>query len=386
MFKRKAGSATSERLGYFPGVVLLGPRQVGKTTLAQSLAAERPDTVFLDLEKPADRAKLSQPDLFFRAHRDRLVVLDEVQHAPGIFEVLRPEIDEDRRPGRFLLLGSASGVLLRQSSESLAGRVSYVELPPLLASETGSDAVQVQSLWTRGGFPLSFAAPSDHLSYVWRQDFIRTFLQRDLPGLGVNVAAETMHRFWRMLAHLQGQAFNASRLGASLGGLAHTTVARHLDSLVDAMVVRRIEPWLVNTGKRLVKSPKVYIRDSGLVHALLSIPSAADLFGHPVTGASWEGFVIEQILAHAPLGSVHGYYRTSAGAEIDLVLAGKQGTLAFEIKFSTAPKPTRGFWSALQDLQPRRAFVVAPVSSRYPLADGVEVLPIADLPEVLADA
>lgn len=386
MFERKAASAVRERLEYFPGVVLLGPRQVGKTTLAKGLAAGRPGTVFLDLEKPADRAKLSQPDLFFRAHRDHLVVLDEVQYAPGIFEVLRPEIDEDRRPGRFLLLGSASGPLLRQSSESLAGRVSYVELTPLLASETGAEAADIHRLWARGGFPLSLAAPSDELSHIWRQDFIRTFLQRDLPSLGVNVPAETMHRFWRMLAHLQGQNFNASRLGVSLGGLAHTTVARHLDSLVDAMVVRKVEPWMANTGKRLVKSPKVYIRDSGLVHALLSLASSADLFGHPVTGSSWEGFAIEQILSHAPLGSLHGYYRTAAGAEIDLIVAGKRGDQAFEIKFSTAPKPTRGFWSALDDLKPRRAFVVAPVSGRHALAKGVEVIPVGDLPEVLADA
>jgi uncharacterized protein len=384
MIPRQLAATLRERLAFFPGVVLLGPRQVGKTTLARAIAAQVPDSLFLDLERPGDLAQIAQPDLFFAHHRGRLVVLDEVQQAPELFTALRPEIDADRRAGRFLMLGSASGSLLRQTAESLAGRVSYLELTPLLASEVAADLLQLQSLWLRGGFPVSYSAPSDALSFAWRQDFIQTFLQRDLPQLGVGIPAATLHRFWRMLAHVHGQLFNASQLGASLGGLAHTTVARYLDILTGTLMVHRLEPEFADVGKRLVKSPKVYIRDSGLLHALLNVASITDLQGHPVAGASWEGFVLEQIRGHAPPGTQLGFYRTAAGAELDVVMTTGSRRVGFEIKFSSAPKPTKGFWQAVQDLEIEHAYVVAPVERRYPLADNVDVIPVAEVPRVCA--
>ena len=383
MIDRLLRAEVRRRLGFYPAVALLGPRQVGKTTLAVAIAAEYPGALFLDLERESDRAVLAHPELFFVAQRDRLVVLDEVQFVPGLFAALRPEIDAHRRPGRFLLLGSASGDMLQQSAESLAGRIGYLELTPLLAAELRPDPLQLQSLWLRGGFPLSYLAPDEAASFTWRQDFLRTFLQRDLPQLGVRVPAETLQRFWRMLAHLQGQLFNASQLGQSLGGVAHTTVARYLDVLVDTMMLRRLEPHLANTGKRLVKSPKVYLRDSGLLHALLGINTLTDLQGHPIAGASWEGFVVEQIAALAPQGSQIGFYRTAAGAEIDVVLTVGSRRVGFEVKFSAAPKPAKGFWQAKQDLALDRAFVVAPVQRRYPLAEDVEVLPVHALQEAM---
>ena len=294
-----------------------------------------------------------------------------------------PEIDADRRVGRFLLLGSASGGLLRQRAESLAGRVGYLELTPLLASEMPSDLATLQQLWHRGGFPLSQLAPNDRLSYAWRQDFIQTFLQRDLPQMRVTIAANTLHRFWRMLAHLQSQLFNASQLGMSLGGASHTTIGRYLDLLVDTMMVRRLEPYLANVGKRLVKSPKVYIRDSGLLHALLNIASLSDLQGHPIVGASWEGFVVEQVRAHLPPGAEMGFYRTAAGAEMDIVVQTGRRRLGIEVKFSSAPTLTKGFWQAAGDLGLDKVVVVAPVERRYPLKDGVEVVPVWRLPELL---
>jgi uncharacterized protein len=365
-------------------VVLLGPRQVGKTTLAKAIAAQHPRALMLDLERESDRATLAQPELFFAAHRNEFLVLDEVQLTPHLFAALRPEIDADRRAGRFLLLGSASGDLLRQSGESLAGRVSYLELTPLLAAELPVvELAPLQSLWLRGGFPLSYLAPDDEASYAWRQDFIRTFLRRDLPDMGVRVAAETLRRFWQMLGHLQGQLFNASQLGLSLGGASHTTATRYLDVLVDTMMVRRLPPHFTNIGKRLVKSPKVYLRDSGVLHALLGLASVQDLQGHPVAGASWEGFVVEQVAASLPPDAQLSFYRTAAGTELDLVIERGARKVGVEIKFSSAPKPTKGFWLALQDLQIDRAYVVAPVPRRYPLAEGVEVLPLAELSTLL---
>jgi uncharacterized protein len=384
MIERKLQSLIARRLGQAPAVVLLGPRQVGKTTLAKTIASMHPRALMLDLERDSDRAVLAQPELFFAAHRSEFLVLDEVQLTPNLFAALRPEIDADRRAGRFLLLGSASGDLLRQSGESLAGRVSYLELTPLLAAELPVvELAQLQSLWLRGGLPLSYLAHDDEASYAWRQDFIRTFLQRDLPDMGVRVAAETLRRFWQMLGHLQGQLFNASQLGLSLGGASHTTATRYLDVLVDTMMVRRLPPHFTNIGKRLVKSPKVYLRDSGVLHALLGVATVQDLQGHPIAGASWEGFVVEQVAASLPPDAHLSFYRTAAGTELDLVIERGARKVGVEIKFSSAPKPTKGFWLALQDLQIDRAYVIAPVSRRYPLAEGVEVLPLAELSTLL---
>jgi hypothetical protein len=384
MYPRRLLAELEERLSYFPGVVLLGPRQAGKTTLARQVAARHPDVLFLDLERPSDRAALAEPEIFLRRNRHRLIILDEVQTLPDLFAVLRPEIDDDRRPGRFLLLGSAAGHLLRQSAESLAGRVGYLELTPLLASEIDADEGRLAALHWRGGFPPSYDAPSNALSLRWREDFIRTILERDLPQLGVTIAAATLDRFWRMLAHVHGQQFNASQLGQALGGVSHSTVGRYLDLLQDALLVRRLAPVVANLGKRLVKMPKVYVRDSGLLHALLGIGSPDVLHAHPVVGASWEGFVIEQIAAQLPAGAELGYFRTAAGAELDLVVTVGGRRHAFEIKYSTTPKPLRGFWSGLADLGIARAWLVAPVQRRYPLAENVEVISVQDLPAVLA--
>lgn len=383
MIERRLAADLRERLGFYPGVVLLGPRQVGKTTLARAIAGHG-DALVLDLERPSDRAQLAEPELFLAQHRHRLVVLDEVQMLPELFTQLRPEIDADRRAGRFLLLGSASGALLRQRTESLAGRVGYLELTPLLASEMPADLATLQQLWLRGGFPQAQLAPSERLSFAWRQDFIQTFLQRELPQMGVGVAADPLHRFWRMLGHLQGQLFNASQLGMSLGGASHSTATRYLDLLVDTLMVRRLEPFLPNVGKRLVKSPKVYIRDSGLVHALLNIASLSDLQGHPIVGASWEGFIVEQVRALLPAGAEMGFYRTAAGAELDIVVQAGTRRLGMEVKFSAAPTVSKGFWQAVGDLQPDRTVVVAPVARAYPLRNGVDVVPVWALPELLA--
>jgi len=392
--ERRLEAEVLGRLGYYPGVVLLGPRQVGKTTLARSIAARLPSAVVLDLERPSDRARLQDPETFLSMHRDRLVVLDEVQTMPNVFEALRPEIDAYRRPGRFLLLGSASGKLLLQRAESLAGRVSYLELPPLLAHEllpplspVGTHAERLlilQRLLLRGGFPLSYNALSDTQSLQWRLDMIQSFLQRDLPTLGVTIPATTLHRVWRMLAHTHGQLFNASQIGQALGGVAHTTIARYLDLFVDAMMLRRLMPLHANLGKRLVKAPKVYVRDSGLLHALLNLGTVHELQGHPMVGASWEGLVVEHVIACAPAGSEVSFYRTAAGAELDVVVSWGDRRIAFEAKFSSAPRPTRGFWQACEDLQVQQAFIVAPVPQRYLIAPRSTVIPIEEVAGMLA--
>jgi len=385
MISRQLEAQVERRLLQSPAVALLGPRQVGKTTLALAVAARHAGAVFLDLERASDRAVLAEPEIFLPRVRDRLVILDEVQHLPQVFAALRPEIDAHRVPGRFLLLGSASGELLRQTGESLAGRVAYLELTPVLACEMPPGLPDLQRLWLRGGFPPSCLASDDAAAFEWRQDFIQTFLQRDLPGMGVRVPAETLRRFWTMLAHLQGQMFNASALGQALGGASHTTAARYLDTLVDTLMVRRLPPFQANLGKRLVKSPKVYVRDSGVLHALLGLASVRDLQGHPVAGASWEGFVVEQVAAALPPGAQLSFYRTAVGAELDLVVELGTRRFGIEIKFSSAPKPARGFWQSLKDLGIDRAWVIAPVARGYPLAPGVEVLPVHKINQVIED-
>ncbi len=382
MLVRHAEAQARSLLAWSPAVALLGPRQVGKTTLAHALVAATPGALYLDLESSEDRARMSQPRAFMRANRDRMLVLDEIQHLPDVFGEIRGEIDEARRPGRFLLLGSASLALLRQTTESLAGRLAIVDMAPLLASEYCKRFEDVQTLWLRGGFPGSVLAPDATVAWAWRDAFIRSFLSTDLAALGIGVAPDSMHRFWRMLAHLHGQLFNASAIANSMG-ISSPTVSRYLDTMAAALMVRRLEPYHANLGKRLVKSPKVYVRDSGLLHHLLGIRDVNDLIGHPSSGASWEGFVLEQIVAHRPADAAISFYRTAAGAELDVVVERRRERFAFEIKFSSAPKVTRGFWQACDDVAPAKVYIVAPVRERFPYADGVEVLPVADLPAVL---
>lgn len=360
-------------------VGLLGPRQVGKTTLALEIARKRP-AVYLDLETPSDRAKLADPELFFHAHAGELVILDEVQRSPDLFEVMRGVVDRGRRAGQgngqFLVVGSASPELLRQASESLAGRIIYRELKPFLADETPDP---IEALWVRGGFPESYLARSHTASMEWRKSFLRTYLERDVPQMGFRIPAETLRRFWTMLAHEQGSLWNAARLAAALG-LSGQTIARYLDLMVDLLLVRRLEPWSRNPKKRLVRSPKVYVRDSGLVHALLGLSTLDDLLGHPVAGGSWEGLVIENLIAASPEGTEVSFYRTSAGAEVDLVLEFASGQLwAIEIKKSLAPTVSRGFHSALDDLKPSAAWIVYAGADRYPSTRGVEVIPLSAL-------
>ena len=399
MIERQFVSELQDRLSFYPGVVLLGARQVGKSTLARYIAKQTPGAVFLDLELPADRARLDNPAAFFAAHRNHLVVIDEVQTFPELFAQLRPEIDAARHAGRFLLLGSASGVLLRQSAESLAGRVSYLELSPLLWDEVQStllapasthqaQLLAVQQYWLRGGLPLSLLAPTDAKSLRWRNDYLLSLVRRDLLALGITIPSETLWRFLRMLAHQHGQLFNASALAVAMGGISPITVSRYLDIFCDALIVRKLEPYFVNLGKRLVKSPKVYFRDLGLLHALLNIGQAHDLQGHPMAGYSWEGLVINHLAAQMSQGfggnaSLY-FYRTSAGAEMDAVIDTGSERIGFEIKLSDAPRVTKGFWNACDDLQLSRAYVVAPVEHAWPLSDIAKVVPFATLSQTLS--
>jgi uncharacterized protein len=365
------------RLRESPAVALLGPRQCGKTTLAKEIVGQVPGAVYLDLERPSDLRQMADPELFFRFRRradgPTLFCLDEIQRAPELFAVLRSVLDEDGRNGQLLLLGSASRELIRQSSESLAGRISLLELTPFLSTEV-MGSVPLAEYWLRGGFPRSLLAASTDASYRWRRDFIQTFLERDIPQLGFDIPAETLHRLWRMLAHLHGTLLNSSQLGRALG-TSHTTVRKYLDLLTQTFMVRSLEPLEANLGKRLVRSPKVYLRDTGLLHGLLEIRDEADLLAHPIRGESWEGLVIENaIAAHTDWQPC--FYRTTNGAEVDLVLTQGRRRLVIETKASTAPTLTRGFWSALDDLQPDEAWVIAPVEASYPLREKVWVHPL----------
>lgn len=373
-----------EELDANPAVVLLGPRQVGKTTLARQLAAEQP-SLYFDLESERDRARLGEPELNLPLWQDRLVILDEVHRMPGLFPSLRGLIDEARRQGRkhglYFLLGSASLDLIQQSGETLAGRVAYLDLPPLTVLEVG--AAHQDRLWLRGGFPDSLTAKSDAASLRWRSNFIQTYLERDVPQLGPRIAAETLRRFWTMLAHHQGGLLNVAQLARNLGVDAKTAHS-YIDLLCDLLLVRRLQPWHTNIGKRLVKSPKVYVRDSGLVHALLSLGDLNTLLSHPVIGASWEGFVIENLMACAPRGTQAFFYRTSGGAEIDLLLHLPGGDLwAIEIKRSLSPKLERGFHAACEDLNPRQRWVVYPGQESFVLKEGIEAVALAQLCAVL---
>ncbi len=385
MLERRLQSEVVGKLDQFPAVALLGPRQVGKTTLAQIVAEDRP-SLYLDLESQADRQKLSDPLLYLSAQEDKLVILDEVQRMPGLFQDLRGLIDQGRRrgrrAGRFLLLGSASIELLQQSGETLSGRIAYMELGPFDILETDPEAND--TLWLRGGFPDSFLARDNSTSADWRENFIRTYLERDIPQLGPRLPAETLRRFWTMLAHNQGGLLNAAQLGRGLS-VDGKTIVRYLDLMVDLLLVRRLEPWLLNIGKRLVKSPKVYVRDSGIVHTLLGLDDLDTLLGHPIVGNSWEGFVIDTLLNLAPSRARSGFYRTVAGAEMDMILEMPGGELwTIEVKRSLTPKPGKGFHHANDDLKPARSFVVYAGKERYPLAEDIEAISLRELADLLS--
>jgi predicted AAA+ superfamily ATPase len=382
MITRQYLSMLSQRLQESPAVVLLGPRQVGKTTLALQLSEQWPgSSTYLDLERPADRMRLDDADAFLRAQGRKLVILDEIHRMPGLFEVLRGIIDERRRTGQrfghFLLLGSASLDLMQQSSETLAGRVAYVDLGPLQALEWAPN--NLDTLWLRGGFPESLLAANDAASLRWREDFVRSYLQRDVPMFAPRLPAETVGRLWTMVAHQQGALLQQSRLASGLG-ISSPTLDRYIDLLVDLQLVRRLRPWSGNTGKRLVKAPKVYVRDSGLVHALLGLETLHDLAGHPVCGMSYEGFCIDNLLAAAGNMVTPYTYRTHAGAEIDLLLErGGKAWMAIEIKRSTSPSLSKGFEIACDDLGITQRHVVYPGTDSFPMRRRTQAIGLVEL-------
>ncbi len=390
MYSRELQAQVHAALQESPAVALLGPRQVGKTTLAlavaQTLAPAR-GSVYLDLESPADLAKLAQPELYLADHRDKLVILDEVHRAPALFPVLRGQIDRARRAGQrnglYLLLGSASVDLLRQAGETLAGRIAHLELTPLTLSEIAGSSVTADDLWLRGGFPESLLAKNAAASLRWRQDFIRTYLEREIFQFSPRAATETLRRLWLMLAHHHGGLLNAAQFARNLG-VDGKTVAHYIDLLSDLMLVRRLQPWHANLAKRLVRTPKVYVRDSGVLHALLGITDKETLLSHPVVGASWETWVIENLLATAPRDCQAFFFRSAAGAEIDLLIQRPNGERwAIEVKRSLSPKLERGFHAACADVLPTHKWVVYPGTERYRLGEDAWAVSLQELTQGL---
>ena len=385
--KRIITDYISDCIDNFPSVAILGPRQIGKTTMARTISKNFADSVYLDLERPADIAQIKDPEIYFDEHIGKLIILDEIQRFPNLFPIMRGVIDRRRmdgyRIGQFLFLGSASTDLLRQTSESLAGRIVYTEL-------SGFSALEVEDidhkLWLRGGFPDSFLSKSDAHSLTWRNSFISTYLERDIPQMGVSIPANTLRNLWTMLAHLQGGILNTSTLALNMS-LSVPTINRYLAILSDLFLIRFLRPYYANVGKRLIKSPKVYVRDSGVTHALLKIASFSDLLAHPVVGGSFEGFVIENILSTISTTSITSwYYRTSNGSEIDLLLTYPGGKkVGIEIKLSTAPKLPRGFYTAYDDLKLDKAYVVYPGKDRYPITKNIEVIGLKEMLQVLKD-
>jgi len=379
MIRRRALEVVTDRLRHSSAVALLGPRQVGKTTLARAIARERgAQAVYLDLEDPADRRRLDDPGAFLREQGSKLVIVDEIHRAPGLFEVLRGIIDHRRADGQsaghFLLLGSASLDLMRQATESLAGRIAYVELGPVGVTELPEQRANVDALWLRGGFPLSLLAANDRESLVWRRDFARSYLEREVPMFAPRLPSETVGRLWRMLAHGQGTLLNQSRLASSLG-VSTPAVGRYVDLLTDLLLVRRLPPWSGNLAKRLVRTPKTYVRDAGLLHALLELETTYDLLGHPVAGASWEGFAIENLIAAAGDARVPYFLRTEGGAEIDLVLErGGRVEMAIEVKRTTAPTVSKGFHVGIADLAPSERYLVHGGNDSWPMPGGVTAI------------
>ena len=389
MIVRQAKAEIIELLEEFPAVGVLGTRQVGKTTLAEEIAATtHPEPIYLDLESPTDLARLNEPEAYFELHSGKLIILDEIQRVPNLFNVLRGVIDRRRRQGervgQFLILGSASLDLLKQSSESLAGRIAYKELSGFTASEIASSSdADFEKLWLRGGFPDSFLAKSDESSLRWRLNFISTYLERDVPQFGARIPAVTLRRLWTMLAHNQGGQVNIAKLATNLD-VAAPTAKRYIELLEDLLLIRSLRPWSGNVGKRLVKAPKIFIRDSGLTHALLNLTTLDDVLSHPVVGASWEGYVIENLVSSLPVGVTPCFYRTAAEAEIDLVVErNTKAKYAIEIKRSLTPSLSKGFHLGCEDIRATHQFIVYPGKERFPVTKEVTAIPLLDMMEEL---
>jgi len=377
LIERNIKAFVNENLSVFPAVSILGPRQCGKSTFVKMLYQNSNGFLYLDLQNLDDLNKLGEPMLFFKANPDVTICLDEIQLVPELFSVLRSEIDRNRRPGRFILLGSASQDLIQKTSESLAGRVGLIELTPFTIWEVGQNPnFELNKLWLRGGYPDSYLASSDKGSVLWRENFIRTYVERDIPQLGFQIPAPQLRRLLTMCAHSQGQLFNSSKLGESLG-VTYQTVRRYIDLMEQTFIVRTLPPFEKNIKKRLVKSPKIYVRDSGLLHRLLQVDDFNSLIGNPVFGASWEGFVIENIIASLR-DCKFSFYRSATGDELDLIIERGTKTIAVECKASSAPQVTKGFWNAIDTIKPDKTYIIAPVSAPYPFKNGVEVCGLGD--------
>lgn len=369
-----------ELLENYPAVAILGARQVGKSTLAKEFISQwKKESIYLDLQLPKDANKMSDPEAFFGFNKQSLICLDEIRYKPNLFQILRGVIDQRKRNGQFLILGSASRNLIQESSETLAGRIAFLDITPFGIREMGKRAFHKH--WLRGGYPLSFLAGSDGLSLDWRYNYIRTFLERDIPQLGFNIPAKTLERFWKILSHSQGQTLNSSKLGDILGKSSHT-IKNYIDILEQTFILRALKPYVKNIKKRVIKAPKIYIRDTGLLHSLLNIETGNELFGHSVYGSSFESYVIENICYSLPKWN-HYFYRTNAGAELDLVLEKAGKIIALEIKASTSPKPSRGFWNAIQDVKAYKKHIIAPVEESYPIQDNVVVTDVASFLEII---
>lgn len=374
-FKRALSEKIENSIKNYKVTAILGPRQCGKSTLIKEIVKRSDNFLYLDLERPSDYRKLENPELYFQTQSSKTICLDEIQWHPNLFRVLRSVVDEQERAGQFVILGSASRDLIQHSSETLAGRINLIELTPFLFNE---DAIKdINRHWLLGGFPQSYLAQSNDISFEWRLNFIKTFLERDIPQLGFKIPVKQIERLWRMLAHNQSQLLNQSDLGNSLG-VSHTTIKKYTDLLEQTFMIRSLPPYLSNEKKRLVKSPKIYLRDTGVLHALLGLESIDDLMGHPILGASWKGYALEQILANTKKWQAF-HYRTSSKNEVDLVLEKAGKHIVIEFKVSKAPKVTKGFWKILEDLKPQRSFIVAPINEGYPLKENVFVATISEV-------
>lgn len=376
MIKRKIRLEIENSLSFSPIVGILGSRQIGKTTLAKELQNKYVDSIYLDLELPSDVNKLTDAEFYFKQNSNKLLIIDEIQKKPELFPILRAIVDQNRKPGMFLILGSASPDVLKQSAESLAGRIIYHELPQLQLSEIGFTEESIKSLWLKGGYPDSYLAANEDFSFQWRNSFIQTFLERDIPQFGLRVPATQLRKFWIMLAHNHGQLWNGSKIANSLG-VTQPTTKHYLDILTDTFTIRQLNPFIANTKKRLIKSPKVYVRDSGIVHTLLGIKTYDDLLSHPVAGHSWEGFIIEQIINHIKNSYEFYFYRTNAGAELDLVLTkGNLNSIAVEVKLTLSPKLGKSFWNSFEELECKEGYVIYPGEEVFKLAENVTACPI----------